>query len=227
MLDTIEYRLFELAIFLAAQLYLLTFYAGGLMSFTSGLILPTIYFDKPEKSEQDTVLRRALIAFGGFLFFFGTLANVTVPALVGVIQRFHLEHATPLNYPWTAYLYLPLFLLGITLHIGLRRLLTPHLNELKQKLTKKTNMARDERTDVRTVKDFLPDTVMYDPEQYIDLNKGIFVGLDKAQEPQYIPLEDLQKQHADIIGTTGAGKGVASGLILSQLIAAGEGVFVM
>ncbi|EJN6713572.1 MFS transporter, partial [Vibrio vulnificus] len=105
MLDTIEYRLFELAIFLAAQLYLLTFYAGGLMSFTSGLILPTIYFDKPEKSEQDTVLRRALIAFGGFLFFFGTLANVTVPALVGVIQRFHLEHATPLNYPWTAYLY--------------------------------------------------------------------------------------------------------------------------
>jgi len=227
MLDTIEYRLFEIAIFLAAQLYLLTFYAGWLMSFTSGLILPTIYFDKPEKSEQDTVLRRALIAFGVLLFFFGTLANVTVPALVGVIQRFHLDQPTPLNYPWSAYFYIPLFFLGIGAHIWLRRTLAPRVNEFKQKLTKKTNMARDERTDVRTVKDFLPDTVMYDPEQYIDLNKGVFVGLDKAHQPQYIALEDLQKQHADIIGTTGAGKGVASGLILLQLIAAGEGVFVM
>ncbi|WP_257877437.1 ATP-binding protein, partial [Vibrio parahaemolyticus] len=88
-------------------------------------------------------------------------------------------------------------------------------------------MARDERTDVRTVKAFLPETVQYDPEKYIDLNKGVFVGLDREHQPQYIPLEDIQKQHADIIGTTGAGKGVASGLILYQLILANEGVFVM
>nr|VXZ82824.1 conjugative coupling factor TraD, SXT/TOL subfamily [Klebsiella pneumoniae] len=43
----------------------------------------------------------------------------------------------------------------------------------------------------------------------------------------YLPLKDWQKQHADIIGTTGAGKGVAAGILLYQSILAGEGVFVM
>lgn len=43
----------------------------------------------------------------------------------------------------------------------------------------------------------------------------------------YLPLKDWQKQHADIIGTTGAGKGVATGILLYQSILAGEGVFVM
>lgn len=40
----------------------------------------------------------------------------------------------------------------------------------------------------------------------------------------YLPLKDWQKQHADIIGTTGAGKGVAAGILLYQSIIAGEGV---
>nr|WP_236578085.1 ATP-binding protein [Vibrio parahaemolyticus] len=111
--------------------------------------------------------------------------------------------------------------------IAIRRVATPHLNQLKSKFTKRTQMARDERTDVRTVKHFLPETLAYDPEDYIDLNKGVFVGLDRVHKPQYIPLLTSQKQHADIIGTTGAGKGVASGLILYQLILADEGVFVM
>ncbi|GAL15208.1 hypothetical protein JCM19233_6226 [Vibrio astriarenae] len=113
------------------------------------------------------------------------------------------------------------------MHIAVRRELTPILNQWTKTLTKETDIARDTRTDVRTVKALLPETKMYDPEQYIDLNKGVFVGLDTDHQPQYIPLNDLQKQHADIIGTTGAGKGVATGLILSQLIAADEGVFVL
>ncbi|ELY1990153.1 type IV secretion system DNA-binding domain-containing protein [Vibrio harveyi] len=227
MLNTADYRLFEVAIFLITQLYLLTFYGGWVMSFISGLIMPTIYFDKPEKTEEDFVFRRVLIVLSLLLFVFGTIANFTVPAIAGFVQSFKLENPTPLYYPWTKYLYLPLFFIGIALHIFLRRLLTPAMNEVKQKLTKKTKMARDERTDVRTVKHFLPETVKYDPLDYIDLNKGVFVGLDREHQPQYIPLSEIQKQHADVIGTTGAGKGVATGLILYQLILAEEGVFVM
>jgi hypothetical protein len=83
------------------------------------------------------------------------------------------------------------------------------------------------RTDVRTVKSLLPETLHYDPLDYIDLNKGIFTGMDRENEPMYLPLKDWQKQHADIIGTTGAGKGVAAGILLYQSIIAGEGVFVM
>ncbi|WP_308879356.1 helicase HerA domain-containing protein, partial [Klebsiella pneumoniae] len=66
-----------------------------------------------------------------------------------------------------------------------------------------------------------------DPLDYIDLIKGIFTGMDRENEPMYLPLKDWQKQHADIIGTTGAGKGVAAGILLYQSIIAGEGVFVM
>ncbi|EFY1801602.1 MFS transporter, partial [Shigella flexneri] len=46
-------------------------------------------------------------------------------------------------------------------------------------------------------------------------------------EPQYIPLKEWQTQHADIIGTTGAGKGVVTGILLYQSILADEGVFVL
>ncbi len=79
----------------------------------------------------------------------------------------------------------------------------------------------------RTVKSLLPETLHYDPLDYIDLNKGILLGMDRENEPMYLPLKDWQKQHADIIGTTGAGKGVAAGILLYQSIIAGEGVFVM
>ena len=227
MFEMISFRVFEATLYLVSQWYLLTYYGGWIMSLIAGLLAPIVYFDKPEKSEQDTVLRRALLVLALFLFCFGTLANVTVPIIVGSVQKIYLESATPLHYPFSAYFSLPLFFLGFGAHVWLRRLLAPTLNKMKLKMTKKTKMARDERTDVRTVKEFLPETTNYDPEDYIDLNKGVFVGLDRNHQPQYIPLEDIRKQHADIIGTTGAGKGVASGLILYQLILADEGVFVM
>lgn len=43
----------------------------------------------------------------------------------------------------------------------------------------------------------------------------------------YLPLKDWQIQHADIIGSNGAGKGVATGILLYQSILAGESVFIM
>ncbi|TOK17852.1 MFS transporter [Vibrio parahaemolyticus] len=227
MSEMINYQLFEAMMTALSQLYLLTFYHAGILSFLAGLITPTIYFDKPEKNEKGSVLRRLFIFIAVLLFCFGTLSNFTVPAMINALQQHYFVALSDLVYPTWAYLYLPLFLLGIGIHVALRRAISPRLNKLKQKMTKKTTMARDERTDVRTVKDFLPETVTYDPENYFDLNKGVFVGLDREHQPQYIPLGDMRKQHADIIGTTGAGKGVASGLILYQLILADEGVFVL
>ncbi len=46
-------------------------------------------------------------------------------------------------------------------------------------MVKKTSMERDRRTDVRRVKEILPVTTEYDPMDYIDLNKGIFIGLKR------------------------------------------------
>lgn len=226
MLDRIEYQLYLVALNMLAPLYMFTYYWGFFLSALSGLILPTIYFDRPEKHEQGTTLRRVFIALGILLFTFGTISAWTVPELIKFTKDLAGVESQYVRYPdwhWISFLF---FVGGMIAHTALRRAFIPAINQLKLKFTKKTEAAREERTDVRSVRDFLPDTVDYDPEQYIDLTKGIFIGLDVNHQPQYFPLEKIQKQHADIIGTTGAGKGVVSGLILHQLILAGEGVFV-
>ena len=227
MFDALSLKLLDSSLWLVSHLYVITYYTGWIMSLIAGLLLPTFYFDKPERTDEDSSWQRIVVIIALFLMVFGTLANVTVPALMAFIERHYDQPLSTLHYPFSAYFYWPLFVLGIVTHTMLRRELTPRINQWKKRFTKTTQMARDERTDVRTVKHFLPETVTYNPEDYIDLNKGVFVGLDREHNPQYIPLTDLQKQHADIIGTTGAGKGVASGLSLYQLILADEGVFVM
>lgn len=82
-------------------------------------------------------------------------------------------------------------------------MLTPELDKVKNRFVRKTTLERELRTDVRTVKSLLPETLHYNPEDYIDLSKGIFIGMNRMKQPMYLPLKDWQKQHADIIGTTG------------------------
>ena len=110
----------------------------------------------------------------------------------------------------------------------LRRHLSPAINVLKDKLTKRSELERNKRTDVRTIADVLPKELFeYDAAKYIDLDKGIFVGMNDNSKPSYIPLELWQKSHAQLVGTSGAGKGVAAQVLLAQAIAADEGVFVL
>ncbi|EDL52173.1 TriK protein [Vibrio mediterranei AK1] len=227
MLDRLEYQLYILAMNILSSLYVFTYHFGVVISFISGFIMPTIHFDKPEKNDQDTVLRRLFIALACLLFVFGTNSNWTVPALIDLTKKMYGVSPQAVHYPFSQWFLFPIFGAGILSHIYVRRAYAPLINRLKLKLTKKTEAAREARTDVRSVKELLPDTVHYDPEDFIDLDKGVFVGLDINQKPQYIPLAKIRKQHAGINGTTGAGKGVASGLILYQLILADEGVFVL
>lgn len=110
----------------------------------------------------------------------------------------------------------------------LRRYVSPTLNVLKDKYTKRTELERNKRTDVRNIEDVLPTSISdYDAAKYIDLQKGVFVGLNEKGKPNYIPLEFWQRSHAQLVGTTGAGKGVAGQILLSQSVEAGEVVFVM
>lgn len=198
---------------------------GFLLSFMAGALLPSLYFER-SKGSKTSVLYRLIVI--GFLLTFtlGTLSPIILPLLVGLwtyLQGIANQPITfKLNVMWLSLI----LILGSIAHIYLRRVISPKLNELESKLIKKTKLARNERTDVRTVREQLPKTESYDPMDYIDLNKGIFIGLNENKQPQFIPIKDWQSQHADIIGTTGAGKGVASGILLAQSIMAGEGVFV-
>ncbi|MEI6934329.1 MFS transporter, partial [Klebsiella pneumoniae] len=90
---------------------------------------------------------------------------------------------------------------GLIFHIAARRLFAGEIDNLKHRMIKKSKLERNTRTDVRDVKDMLPDSVSYDPLKYIDLKKGVFIGLDKEDKPQYITIKEFQSQHAAIIGT--------------------------
>lgn len=65
----------------------------------------------------------------------------------------------------------------------------------------------------------------YNSMDFIDLNQGVFLGLNDDLQPRHIPLKHLQTQHMEILGVSGSGKTVVSHLIFTQLIQANEGVF--
>lgn len=66
----------------------------------------------------------------------------------------------------------------------------------------------------------------FDPERYINLKKGIFLGLDGNRKPVYYPRHVIDKNHIEILGESGVGKSSLAGVLLSQLAAAGETVVV-
>ncbi|MGK6437971.1 type IV secretory system conjugative DNA transfer family protein [Klebsiella aerogenes] len=194
-----------------------------MMALLAGLTMPFFASMKSDERQKAPLWKRLIIAFSLLCFLFGTLA----PVVIGAFQWLYKTRLTSDNTVLAWLVRIAFTVTGIIFHIMLRRLFTPELDRIKKRLVKKTTLERELRTDVRTVKSLLPETLHYNPLNYIDLNKGIFTGMDRENEPMYLPLKDWQKQHADIIGTTGAGKGVAAGILLYQSILAGEGVFVM
>lgn len=98
---------------------------------------------------------------------------------------------------------------------------------LLDRLTRRTSISRSGRTDIRTVRDILPKSGRsYDPNRYFKEGR-IFVGLNEKGQPLYIPYETFRRSHIQLIGTTGAGKGVEAGLMKTQAMMAGEAVIVV
>lgn len=194
-----------------------------MLALLAGLTMPFFASMKSDERQKAPLWKKLIIAFSMLCFLSGTLA----PIVIGSFQWLYNIRLTSDNSALAWSVRIAFTVTGIIFHIMLRRIFTPELDKIKKRLVKKTTLERELRTDVRTVKSLLPETLHYDPLHYIDLSKGLFIGMDRENEPMYLPLKDWQKQHADIIGTTGAGKGVATGILLYQSILAGEGVFVM
>lgn len=194
-----------------------------ILALFAGLTLPFIMNLKRDEHEKAPIWQRIAICFSFLCLIFGSFSPIT-----SYVLRFLYPTRAEVNHPIIIWSFLAIFTCaGITFHIIVRRLISPELDKLKRKMVKKTSLERNTRTDVRDVKALLPKTEHYNPSDYIDLKKGIFVGLNEQHQPMYIPVSEWQKQHAAIIGTTGAGKGVATGLLLTQSILAGEGAFIL
>lgn len=118
--------------------------------------------------------------------------------------------------------------LGILFAFIWARRVTPLLASAKSKATRRSDLERNRKTDVREIKKHLPDPRHeYNPGKYLDAKKGVFLGLDEHGRPQYIAQDLWRRSHAQLIGTSGAGKGVAAAVLLAQSLRDGEAVIVI
>ena len=87
---------------------------------------------------------------------------------------------------------------------------------------------QDGLSDIRKAIEEMDQLPSYDPRQFFNLKKGVFVGLDidRQNEPIYAPWQRIRKTHIQVVGTTGSGKGVAITMMLWQCALAGECVVV-
>jgi type IV secretory pathway TraG/TraD family ATPase VirD4 len=63
---------------------------------------------------------------------------------------------------------------------------------------------------------------LYDPRKYIDLKRGVFIGLNEKRKPLYVSWKQFRSTHFQIPGASGYGKGITLGLLSYQSILAGE-----
>lgn len=77
---------------------------------------------------------------------------------------------------------------------------------------------RDIRTEVKK----MTGAPLYDPLKYINLDRGVFIGLTQKRKPLYISWQHFRSTHFQIPGASGYGKGITLGLLAYQSILAGE-----
>lgn len=161
------------------------------------------------------------IAMLAFLFQIGFYFAIPHVGLHFAAVEFHL----PEFYLWS---FIGEALLGVVMVWLIIRYGSPYIEVIKHRLTKTSSVERNRKTDIRNIGKHLPNVQnAYSPENYFNLKRGIFFGLNEQKQPVYIPLDKWRKTHLDIIGTTGSGKGVAAGVMLTQAVSSGECVIVV
>lgn len=148
-----------------------------ILALLSGLTLPFLIVLKRDEHEKAAVWQKLVIGFSMLCFLFGTLA----PVPTWFLQHLY-RGRNEVNIPVLKWSFLLIAtIVGFIFHIAMRRIFSPELDRLKRKIVKKSSLEREVRTDVRHIKSLLPTTEHYDPMDYIDLSKGIFIGLDREK----------------------------------------------
>ena len=161
------------------------------------------------------------IAMLALIFQLGFYFAIPCVSLYIAAKEFHL----PDYYLWS---FLGEAILGVAMVWLIIRYGSPYIEMFKNKLTKTSSVERNRKTDIRQIGVHLPNVQKsYTPEKYFNLKRGIFFGINEQKQPVYIPLDKWQKTHPDFIGTTGSGKGVAGGVLLTQAVLSGECLIVV
>ena len=104
------------------------------------------------------------------------------------------------------------------------RMLQAKFSLFFSRFTVKNKIRKGSKTDIRYMDNELPNLPDYNPHKFINLKKGIFIGLDERVKPIYLLLDDWYKRHFLIVGATRAGKGVAMQGLGVQSLMLGETV---
>lgn len=117
------------------------------------------------------------------------------------------------------------FLTGIIFASYGARVIQAKLALLLSRFTVKSSVRRGAKTDIRYMDKELPQIPNYNPLKYINLKKGVFIGLDENVKPIYLSgADDWYKRHFLIVGATRSGKGVAMQYLGIQSLMLGETV---
>jgi len=114
----------------------------------------------------------------------------------------------------------------VSVWVTMMRLTSPIVDRLKNLLTKRSSLVKTERTDIRNVGKLLPSIKKaIKIEKYIKDTRKIFFGLNPQRKQVSLAQGKWRSSHLQVVGTTGAGKGVLAGCLLHQSVNQGESVF--
>lgn len=169
--------------------------------------------------------RQSLYLILGALSFSAPTLYLLIDRFVISVTNDHTGVPFPTNdfYTWGA-----CFAGGIVITLAWKRYMQPRLNTALFNIKKDSSLLRNTRTDVRSVaKDHLPEKAAeFDPVVFFDESKGIFIGLNEKNQPLYLDMGgSTSAPHIQVVGTTGAGKGVSVGVMAAQFLMRDEAVF--
>lgn len=175
------------------------------------------------RHKKGRLLFRLLFFVGLILIAFMYLSFLLIYLTLGTYQRYQYVFLGDWNTKATLFDYIKtvseLFAICLVLGAGLYALLSRRLSRLVFYYH-----AVSQSRDVREVAN-QPD---YHYEVIKRFKKGqMFFGLDQRRKPVYIPLDEWSSQHVQLLGVSGAGKGVAACQLLSQSLLHQHAVYVI
>lgn len=163
-------------------------------------------------------IRAVIIPFGFLAISTPVFLLLFLPTISLELWHVQIELPKADLYCLIAGLILPILLVFIMSRYG-----GEYWSNLLSKMTRSYAKERMRRTDIRHMAGELPQAQKksYDTRQLF--SKGtVLLGLDPNGKHVRIPQPQWLRSHIQIMGTTGSGKGVAAGMLLSQAVWQGE-----
>lgn len=168
-----------------------------------------------KKKDQFAAAAYAVVAIPGLAV---VLLHFAIPELVSWYRN--IDYSYPL---WHLVAISVEFSAGLFAGLWWFRVGAMKADEATEKLTKRSALERNKKTDIREIHKFIPgDKKFFDPRKSYDPKKGLFLGFDENNKSVFIKDSDWELSHILLSGRTRSGKGVAAQALGQQSIKRGD-----